>query len=201
MLTANHDAFVWWNLGQEEVDAAARAAGEETPGFDPATQGVSFPLQVRSLKLPDLPNEEEQPDRIIKLACGDEFVVALSEAGKVFYLDIACPTEDADRAFETLENDCLTGRRQWTHLERFSHAGSEAAAGAPTKMTHVSAHFNTFAACEEALSGPVGRNDLTDTEFAQTLSLRLPPITVPSSSSARRAVPSRRSSPSCRISA
>ncbi|GAA5885649.1 hypothetical protein JCM3774_002553 [Rhodotorula dairenensis] len=158
ILTATNDVYIWWKPDQSAVDHAARSAGEDAAGFDPTTHGVTFPLQVNSLRLPDLPNEAETPDRIRKIACGDEFVVALSDAGKVFYLDISLTPATRNQngeaaAVAELERDLLTARRQWTYLDRFSSTealrefGAERpATPSEVRITHVSAQFKTFAA-------------------------------------------------------
>lgn len=158
VLTAARDLYIWWKPDPNVVDVAARAAGEDAADFDATTQGVTFALRVNSIKLPALPNDAEGPDRIRKVACGDEFVVVLSEAGKVFYLDISLTPATRNRhgeaaAISELEHDVLAGRRQWTCLEAFcsaeairEHATDPTTVPSAVKITHVSAHFNTFAA-------------------------------------------------------
>lgn len=158
---------MWWKPDPNVVDVAARAAGEDAADFDATTQGVTFALRVNSIKLPALPNDVETPDCIRKVACGDEFVVVLSDAGKVFYLDISLTPATRNRhgeaaAISELEHDFLTSRRQWTCLDAFcsaeairEHAADPTTVPSAVKITHVSAHFNTFAACESATSLPL----------------------------------------------
>ncbi|KAG0667110.1 hypothetical protein C6P46_002521 [Rhodotorula mucilaginosa] len=158
ILTATSDLYMWWKPDPNVVDVAARAAGEDAAAFDATTQGVTFALRVNSIKLPPLPENATPPDRIRKVACGDEFIVVLSDAGKVFYLDISLTPATRNRHGETaaiseLEHDFLTGRRQWTCLEAFcsaaairEHATDPTLVPSAVKITHISAHFNTFAA-------------------------------------------------------
>ncbi|GAA5982091.1 hypothetical protein JCM10908_004734 [Rhodotorula pacifica] len=158
IVTSSNDVFLWWKPEHTTVEAAALAAGEGAPGFDATTQGVSFQLATTSLKLPALPDEAETPDHICKIACGDEFVIALSDAGKVFYLDISLTPATRNRhgeaaAISELEQALLTGARQWTYLEALSSrktvrdtSTEQASIPREVKITHISAHFNTFAA-------------------------------------------------------
>lgn len=162
ILTAANDVFIWWKPDQSVVDVAASSAGEDAPGFDPTTEGVTFPLQVNSLRLPDVPDEADTPDWIRRVACGDEFVVALSDAGKVFYLDISLTPATRNRdgeaaAISELEHNLLAARRQWAYLDEFSsarlsqgQATGQEAIPSEVKITHVSAQFKTFAACKSA---------------------------------------------------
>jgi SCF-associated factor 1 len=67
------DAWIWWKASDREEDRGAAQAGEGRPGV----QAVVWEREVNPLRLPDLPppKDGEQPGEIMRIDCGDNFVV------------------------------------------------------------------------------------------------------------------------------
>ncbi|GAA6019579.1 hypothetical protein JCM11491_001344 [Sporobolomyces phaffii] len=172
VLTTGGDVFVWWEPGLARFDRGARAAGEDDL-TSPSTQGVVFSLELDTLRLPPLPSVSAVDDKIKLLACGDNFVVALTEHSRLYFLSLAAvpdparphgrqgalndPEDSPVRSRESmarLDAEMLSGRRTWRLMTKFCNseelANLESIRDAPlaqeVKITHVSAHFNHFAA-------------------------------------------------------
>lgn len=165
LLTSRGAVYVWWEFG----------AGEHTP-FDPPDVTVLADqtlVTASSIKLPAIPVSPatHQPDTIVKIASGADFLIALTASAAVYHLDLSpvgrpgqpridrvvgtgddSPTmrrEDRQR----LRAAFLSGERAWTYLPQFCEMESiaplleEAQRPSPdTKITHISAHFHNFAA-------------------------------------------------------
>jgi hypothetical protein len=152
ILTHGGDVYVWWQPSQATVIDAAVAAGEADLA-SPSTEGIVFPLQLDTLRLPSLPSSSEHPnDKVDVVAAGDNFLIALTTSSQLYYLDLSpVPPpqgvrddrdDDSGRSrasVERLAATFLAGRRGWKPMSRF-HDGGKA-------VTHVSAHFKSFAAC------------------------------------------------------
>lgn len=133
---------------------------------------MTFPLDVDTVQLPPLPAPASADDPISLISCGDDFILALTKAGKLFHLDLSPvppapgqrrvppgavndPYDSPIRSRESrsrLEAAFLSGARAWTYLRRFCDMGEVARlegvnATGETRITHVSAHFESFAAC------------------------------------------------------
>ncbi|BGP39721.1 hypothetical protein JCM10449v2_003672 [Rhodotorula kratochvilovae] len=183
VLTASGDIFVWWGLPPAACDEGATAAGEAGLS-DPSSEGVAFPLDLDTLKLPPLPPSPAD-DPISLISCGDDFVIALTKAGQLFYLDLSPvpagpgqrlvppganndPHDSRIRSRESrgrLETAFLTGSRAWVYLRRFCEMNEvarldgfrETGITSGTRITHISAHFDSFAAYSvPSTSDPAG---------------------------------------------
>lgn len=172
VLTTSGEVFIWW---QPALDLMARAAAEagETSLQSPTTEGVAFPLALDTLRAPPLPSGSRSTDNgesLTLIACGEDFVIGLSDLANVYFLDLSPvppprnptsnPATDDDDTAQAgrarLEQAFLRGDRGWKLMRKFCDMGEVAKlAGfatngvAPgTRITHVSAHFRSFAACE-----------------------------------------------------
>ncbi|KAM0787403.1 hypothetical protein ACM66B_003487 [Microbotryomycetes sp. NB124-2] len=169
VLTRAGDVFIWWQSGPGTIAEAAEAAGEQTL-TDATCQGVLFPLEVESVKLPDLPNPLDDEERIRMVATGDTFVIALTTSSRLFFLDVTNvsdragqlgnaggddPDDSPDRSRasrERLAMAFLSGQRRWRLMSKFCEADEfrslEAfkirAPPSSTRITHISAHFKSF---------------------------------------------------------
>ncbi|GAA5925200.1 hypothetical protein JCM1841_004683 [Sporobolomyces salmonicolor] len=167
-LTISGDVYVWWESGPALLGRAAEAAGELSLS-SPSTEGVAFSLEVDTLRLPPLPS----PEKIVLIACGDNFILSLTDQSKLYFLDLSAvpdptephapqgargdPEDSPTRSRESrgrLDAQFLTGRRGWRLMERFCRMeevakldGFKEKGIAPgTQITHISAHFKSFAA-------------------------------------------------------
>ena len=137
VLMSSGSVFIWSEFEQEE-DIVAR------PG--------ALPLVTAStIRLPSVPSS----DKVIKIACGVNFIIALTEQSHVYYLDISRVTPG--RIFvrmARLEAAFDSGERNWILLDRFSDlfkvqalpAFANIAISSAARITHISAHFHSFAA-------------------------------------------------------
>ena len=176
VLTAGGDIYVWWGLAPAASDEGAAAAGEADLD-DPSTQGVAFPLDLDTLRLPPLPSSSSTADPISLISCGDDFILALTRAGSLYRLDLSPvapgpnqlrippgalndPHDSPIRSRESrsrLEAAFVSGARNWTCLRRFCDMGEVGrieglSVSSETRITHISAHFESFAACACALT-------------------------------------------------
>ncbi|KAK4049027.1 hypothetical protein OIV83_004388 [Microbotryomycetes sp. JL201] len=168
VLTRAGDAFIWWQSGPGTIAEAAKAVGESRL-TDATCQGVLFPLEVESVRLPDLPDATEG-ERIRLIASGDTFVIALTTLSRLFFLDVSNvpdragqlghagsdePDDSPDRSRasrERLAMAFLSGQRGWRPMTRFYEADQfqsldgfrESKPPASTRITHISAHFKSF---------------------------------------------------------
>ncbi|GAA6027607.1 hypothetical protein JCM8097_007944 [Rhodosporidiobolus ruineniae] len=173
VLTKGGDVYVWWQPGNGLLARKAAIAGEsDLPS--PSTQGVAFSLDLDTLRLPSLSRSSDAPDdKIDVLACGDNFLIALTASSQLYHLDLSpvplpnqpfggqgAQGDDEDSPIRSrasrarLEAEFLAGRRGWTRMSRFCDMdrvgelnGFRDTGIAPgTRITHVSAHYLTFAA-------------------------------------------------------
>ncbi|GJN89046.1 hypothetical protein Rhopal_002020-T1 [Rhodotorula paludigena] len=171
VLTHGGDIYVWWEPPPAACDEAAVAAGESTLS-SPTTEGVAFSLELETLKLPPLPAPAAAADPPSLIACGDDFLLALTQSGLLFYLDLSpvphvfgqphppvgpSPHDSPGRSRQRrarLEAALLDGRRAWQYMPRFCEMNEvaqldglgDANISPNTRVTHVSAHFQSFAA-------------------------------------------------------
>ncbi|GAA5968717.1 hypothetical protein JCM11641_000708 [Rhodosporidiobolus odoratus] len=173
VLTMGGDVFVWLQTGPAVLERAAAQAGEQSlRSF--SSQGVAFQLEMDTLGLPSLPSSSSFPDdKIEVIACGDNFILALTAASQLFYLDLS-PIPQPNRPFagqgarndpedspirsrasrERLEAEFVAGRRAWKRMTKFCDIdelkkldGLDAASlRSSTRITHISAQFRSFAA-------------------------------------------------------
>lgn len=96
--TKHRNVYAWWQrfLSPTLYESQAAALTQDQPtntrplNNQPGCYSFS-PQQV--IQLPDLPSEDSSSDEYIdKLAAGDNFVIALSNLGKVYKLNLAKPT-------------------------------------------------------------------------------------------------------------
>ncbi|ORY92523.1 regulator of chromosome condensation 1/beta-lactamase-inhibitor protein II [Leucosporidium creatinivorum] len=168
ILTADGNAFIWWEPGPMALTTAAEAAGEANLSH-PATQGVAFPFGIETVQLPAIPSPESN-ERITLIASGDTFIIALTSSSRLFFCDISpvpnpaqpfAPhgSEDAEdspvrgRASRSrLEAAFLNGTRGWRLMSRFCDieqirsldAFKDSPPPESTRITHVSAHYQSF---------------------------------------------------------
>lgn len=175
MLTASGAVYVWWEPAPAVIERGAKNAGEDSL-TTPSSQGVAFSVSLDTLQLPPLPQDTRVEDDKIKLiACGDNFVLALTEQTRLYYLDLTAaadpqhphagqgaPEDPEDSparsrpSIARLEAEFLSGRRSWRYMKLFCDVDHLAKSGdytnlpssSSTRITHISAHFNSFAACE-----------------------------------------------------
>ncbi|KPV75230.1 uncharacterized protein RHOBADRAFT_53234 [Rhodotorula graminis WP1] len=196
VLTAGGDIYVWWGLAPAASDEGAAAAGEDDLD-DPSSQGVAFPLDLDTLRLPPLPSSSSSTlaaDPISLISCGDDLILALTRTGTLYRLDLSPvapnpnqprippgafndPHDSPIRSRESrsrLEAAFVSGARRWTCLRRFcdiSEVGrlEGLSVSGETRITHVSAHFESFAAYSVPSSSDptgsivlLGRKDMDD---------------------------------------
>ncbi|GAA5966244.1 hypothetical protein JCM3765_002570 [Sporobolomyces pararoseus] len=175
VLTKNGEVHVWWEQGLARLDRGATAAGEDDL-TSPSTQGVTFPLEIDTLRLPPLPSSSDSEfgdEQIQLLACGDNFIVALTNYSRLYFLSVSPvpdpaqphgrqgaindPEDSPVRSRESmarLDAEFLSSRRKWRLMSTFCETSEiskldgfkEKPLGENVKITHVSAHFNSFAA-------------------------------------------------------
>ncbi|KAK4055995.1 hypothetical protein OIO90_002990 [Microbotryomycetes sp. JL221] len=178
--------FIWWQPSPTAMAEGAEQAGEQDLS-DATRQGVWFPVQVDSVQLPALP-EHLPDEAIRLVASGDSFVVALTTAGRLFFCDVSdvpdqrpgggprlggAGTDDLEdspdrsqASRERLQHAFMSGRRGWTLMNKFCQSDDvrqlKAFATNPPsrsmRITHISAHFQTFF----AYSVPSGETDAQD---------------------------------------
>ncbi|GAA5885629.1 hypothetical protein JCM6882_007502 [Rhodosporidiobolus microsporus] len=184
VLTNAGDVYVWWQQGSALLDRKAAEAGErDLASF--STQGVAFPLEIDTLRLPPLPPSPSHPeDKIELIACGDNFLIALTSASQLYHLNLS-PVPDPARPLghqgarddpedspvrsrasrARLEAEFVAGRRGWRRMSRFCDmeevgqldAFRETGIAPGTRITHVSAQFHSFAAYSvPSTSDPAG---------------------------------------------
>jgi SCF-associated factor 1 len=148
----------------EIVRAASSTASFGSEGYEPQTVHFEFPVQ--SILLPPL-TEQLQDESIDQIAAGDNFVVALTNHSRVFKIDISPirqprgidtegPLEGESRSAadrERLSAAFLSGERAWIYLPYFSEIAQIKKHPAlvdrqvnATRITHITAHFQSFTA-------------------------------------------------------
>ncbi|GAA6007745.1 hypothetical protein JCM10207_004859 [Rhodosporidiobolus poonsookiae] len=167
VLTQGGDVYTWWQPGRGVLKTKAAEAGEND--LDPSTHGVGFSLSLDTLRLPSLPASDDFPDdKIDRVACGDNFIIALTVHSQLYHLNLAdsrpfggqggqgdddSPTRSRESRAR-LEAEFLDGRRAWKHMKRFCDMGEvgqldgfkEKGLAPGTRITHISAQFRSFAA-------------------------------------------------------
>lgn len=152
---------IWWQIFLSPRVATSTSQRPGVLALDGMPRCYTF--RPQALRLPDLPDGE----RIVKIAAGDNFVVALTTSGKVYKIDVfppprlppgiaeedeeeeeRNPNDDEDeslesRRFEALVHLCNSGRRVWEYLPNFSET-HEAQEGSAKRLTYISASFRTF---------------------------------------------------------
>ncbi|KAL8283696.1 hypothetical protein RQP46_005491 [Phenoliferia psychrophenolica] len=181
VLTKSGAAFVWWQPGSAPLDRLAAEAGEASLA-DPTTEGVTFTLPTETVRLPSIPTPRraansrspaEPADKVVSIAAGENFVIALTQSSKLYYLDISpvdipgrplthhggedaedCPVRGrASRA--RLEAAFVSGERPWQLMNRFCDmeevrtlpvwdTEGKSKPALETRITAVSAHFKSF---------------------------------------------------------
>lgn len=176
MLTKDGEVYVWWEQGLRRLERGAGDAGENDLS-KPSEQGVLFALEVDTLRLPPLPTDSSShkiDEKIKLLACGDNFIIALTDQSRLYYLSLEAvpdparpharqgavndPEDSPVRSRESmarLDAELLSGRRKWRSMSRFCEMEEiskldefkNKTISRDLRITHVSAHFNSFAAC------------------------------------------------------
>lgn len=179
VLTAGGDVYIWWEFSKDRIARLAREAGEDKLE-DGSKEGVAFVVETESaVHLPDLPrirrgDSSLDDDKIVSIASGDQFILALTRDSLVYRLDISpIPTnrnvtvvsdpEDSPLMSRDsrarMETAFQTGGRSWECLRRFCDMevvrklpifsglgdGQLDHPPASTRITHISAHFHSFA--------------------------------------------------------
>lgn len=191
MLTKDGEVYVWWEQGLRRLERGAGDAGENDLS-KPSEQGVLFALEVDTLRLPPLPTDSSShkiDEKIKLLACGDNFVIALTDQSRLYYLSLEAvpdparpharqgavndPEDSPVRSRESmarLDAELLSGRRKWRLMNRFCDMEEiskldefkEKSISRDLRITHVSAHFNSFAACMSTFPALYSGNSSTD---------------------------------------
>jgi SCF-associated factor 1 len=152
---------VWWQRflapSLRTVDTLGAPGPDRVSGSNACFHFT--PSQV--VTLPELPPAETDDDneqqRIVKLAAGEEFLIALTESGRIYKMDLSFPpvvhqpgqpAEDEPsvddgtippRRFADFEALFQSGRRNWEYMENFSSNFDT-----QDKIHHISASFRTF---------------------------------------------------------
>jgi len=129
----------------------------------------------RILRCPDLPGTEHDEDKIIKIACGEEFILCLTTAGKLYKLNISrvpvteragqqrilrqLQDHDEELSYrEGIAQAFRTKERKWEYLPMFCEPDklreglaealplSNSSDPVHPKITHISAQYRTFVA-------------------------------------------------------
>ncbi|KAI5478468.1 hypothetical protein MNV49_005109 [Pseudohyphozyma bogoriensis] len=160
LLTNTGTVHLWYTPPPALLNNLANEAGESSPTFNSRTQGVAFtlPYDDHLLTLPELPHRlTTKNEKIVSLASGDAFVVALTSASKAYFLDLSAievagrhqhgSLEDqmdspqmSSESRERLQNAFLEGRRTWVSLGDWCEKGGIREG----EVTAVSAHFQGF---------------------------------------------------------
>lgn len=171
-------AYIWWRgrNEDEEHDRLAQAAGE-------GRQGITYSYPVNSVRLPDLPVDEDDPslqETIIQIAAMDNRIIALSSGFKVYAIDVSPldlaviqnnPTTRFHRDKESIQRlaAAFTSRvgngfeREWIYLPKFcdisainslaSLRDEQIEVTSSMRITHISAHFHSFVVYSVPTSG------------------------------------------------
>lgn len=172
VLTSDGSVFIWWEQGPMALTRAAEAAGEAALA-DSRSMGVAFTLKTESVQLPSIPSPELK-EKITLIASGDTFIIALTSHSRLFYCDVS-PVPDpaqphAPHGSDDAEDSPVRGRasrsrleaafsnrtRGWRFMSKFCDVNEirnlDAFKDSPpppsTVVTHITAHFHSFAVCE-----------------------------------------------------
>lgn len=164
-LTKEGRVYVWWKYPKETHSRLANEARSNRGGNERSIEGVTYNLDVETVELPSLPERERgvAQEKIVKIACADSHVFALSSSSRLYVLNIAPIEEHRDLNTELiklrLENAFLTGEREWAYLDKFSDMDIIRSSNAvfnsvspSARITHISAHFHSFAVYSVGLS-------------------------------------------------
>jgi SCF-associated factor 1 len=175
LLSGKGEAWIWWKASDPEENRKSDEAGEGLPGVRAVVWNRE---QANLLRLPDLPppKEGEEPGEMVRIDCGDNFVVrltyltlvfpcmsprangrtdqvALTSLGRVYKLDVSPPADDdGDYDDEYVEEDDAAGItvRDRARLEAQLLSGQRRwiylDRFSERRITHISAHFQHFVA-------------------------------------------------------
>ncbi|KAF8514431.1 regulator of chromosome condensation 1/beta-lactamase-inhibitor protein II [Hysterangium stoloniferum] len=152
ILVESGEVYVWWPFDGEAgqlVDAHSSNDPEHPKDgiieCQPWEVDIDpLPILDHTLNLPHLRgNDQPVGDKIVKIAAGDNFIVAITEGGHVLKVDFFEGIESFQSRLQPL---------RWQYLEAFSEpqhiralpAFQNIAIPASFKITHISAHFLTF---------------------------------------------------------
>ncbi|CDZ97300.1 FOG: RCC1 domain [Phaffia rhodozyma] len=139
-LSSSGRVRVWW------PDYEAPNPPPPSPLSDSSAAQIPLGITVSSAPMFMLPEIEE--NKIVQIACGDSFLVALTEKGEVWTAWLGSKVDDIGKL--------STGNRRqiWEHHPKFQYPQAPRPTLEPydyeyqpyniTRMTHVSAHFETF---------------------------------------------------------
>ena len=158
---------VWWQRFMAPSLRTVDTLGAPGPDRVPGRNGCYFFSPSQVVTLPDLPvidtDSGPETQKIVKIAAGEEFLIILTEQGRVFKMDLSFPpplpaedgqggveedppTDDGTlgpRRFAEFEAMFINGRRTWEYMDKFSTELGSA------KINHISASFRTFFAIGE----------------------------------------------------
>lgn len=141
----------------------------------PQKEGVTFTLKTESVQLPSIPSPALN-EKISLIASGDTFIIALTSHSRLFYCDVSpvpnpaqphAPHGSEDAADSPVRGRASRGRleaafsnraRGWQFMSKFCDVNEiktlDAFTDSPpppsTVVTHITAHFHSFAVCEWA---------------------------------------------------
>lgn len=153
---------VWWQRFLAPTLRTVDTLGAPGPDRMHGKNGCYYFTPSQVITLPDLPppassqHDEQKHDRVSKLAAGEEFLIVLTEQGRVYKMDLSCPALPPDaqegdnepliddgtigtRRFAGLEAMFASGRREWEFLPNFSTE-----LGTTNRINHISASFRSF---------------------------------------------------------
>lgn len=161
-LTHSGEVYVWRKALVGEVQDSLKLIRK-----DKADEVIGFDLDTsdRFIRCPTL------SERVVKIATGEDFVICLTDTGKVYKLDLSLPNlvdlpphlrqdstvSDEERFRSTMHASFLDQSRTWTYLPKFCEPGPLNGALSKAlpnhtldpkldpRITHISAQFRSFA--------------------------------------------------------
>ncbi|GAA99187.1 uncharacterized protein L969DRAFT_102561 [Mixia osmundae IAM 14324] len=168
-ILASGEIAIWWRISNtaQEMEALARRGLPTVDTIVERDMTTVLAPSLASAFRATSPSLAEADITVSKLAAGNGFLIALSQSGKVYRLDVGLPVlqEEAaadeqargssDVSEQWLVDQFRVGNRRWEYLPAFSEANyirthdcfSDDKVDKPTEMTritHIEAHNNTF---------------------------------------------------------
>ncbi|KAH9823499.1 regulator of chromosome condensation 1/beta-lactamase-inhibitor protein II [Melampsora americana] len=163
VLTHSGEVYVWRKALMEEVKDNLNL---QEIRKDMADEVIEFDLRTtdRYIRCPTL------SEQIVKIATGEDFIICLTDKGKVYKLDLSLPNlaappphlrqhstiSDEERFRSTMRGSFLDQSRTWIYLPKFCEPGplnSSLSTALPNhcpnpnstpRITHISAQFRSF---------------------------------------------------------
>ncbi|KAL7408952.1 regulator of chromosome condensation 1/beta-lactamase-inhibitor protein II [Mrakia frigida] len=136
-LSSSGQIEIWWtDFRQPFTSALPPPPASPKPNAIPVQINTSTPDEANFFVLDPIPSEE----KIVKIASGSSFLVALTESGKVWTAWVGGRVEDIGEMVRG------SSRKVWEEHPKFSlpPPSSTSSSSSNSKITHISAHFETF---------------------------------------------------------